>query len=265
MPSLDQRVNDAFIKLMYIGDSSTGKTGSLVSLVKAGYKLRVLDYDVGIGTLASYIKQECPDKLSSVDVITLRDKYRATSTGPMLAGTPTAFTGGLKYLTEWEDKSVPSEWGPEYILVLDSLSAMGRAAMAWARFMNNISDKKNNDARALYFTAQQAIEDIISMLTSDAFATNVIIISHINYKEVTEGKTKGYANAIGTALGPIIPRYFNTLIMAETSGMGKSAKRVIKTVPTGIVDLKNPVSFKLDESLPLGTGLATLFEKIKEL
>ena len=35
------------IKLLYIGDSGSGKTGSLASLVKDGYKIRILDYDSG--------------------------------------------------------------------------------------------------------------------------------------------------------------------------------------------------------------------------
>lgn len=265
MPSLADHASSKYVKLLYIGDSGTGKTGSLTSLVKAGYKVRILDFDNGVDTLAQYVKMECPDKLSQVDYETVRDQYKSDPIrGPVIAGTPKAFTKGLALMTKWTDESIPAEWGEETIFVLDSLSAFGKAAFAWAKAMNAMQAKPNPDARALFFTAQSALEDTIAFLTSDQFKSNVIIISHVNYKEIVEGVTKGYANAIGTALGPVIPRYFNSLVMAESIGSGKAVQRTIKTVPTGIVDLKTPITPKLDASLPLGTGLATIFEKVKE-
>lgn len=265
MPKLSAHHSAKFIKLLYIGDSSTGKTGSLTSLVAAGYKIKILDYDNGIDTLKEYVTKECPDKIDNVDYETVRDKMRSDPIrGPVIAGTPKAFTRGLELMTKWSDGTVPGEWGEDTIFVLDSLSAFGKSAYAWAKGINAASPKPNADPRALYFGAQQGVEDTIALLTSEDFHCNVIIISHVNYKEIMEGVTKGYVNAIGTALGPIIPRYFNTLVMAESIGAGKMTKRTIKTVPTGIVDLKNPVSFKLDSELPLATGMATLFEKLKE-
>lgn len=52
--------------------------------------------------------------------------------------------------------------------------------------------------------------------------------------------------------------------MAESTVLGKTVKRKIKTVPTTMVDLKNPVEFKLDAELPLETGLSEVFRKLKE-
>jgi acyl-CoA hydrolase len=80
---------------------------------------------------------------------------------------------------------------------------------------------------------------------------------------VREGETKGYVNVVGTALGPIIPRYFNTIVMASKIGSGKFIKRSIVTASTPEVDLKNPVSFKLGETLPLETGLATVVASLR--
>ena len=48
MPTLDQHQSDEYLKLIYIGDSSTGKTGSMVSLLLAGYKLYIIDMDNGV-------------------------------------------------------------------------------------------------------------------------------------------------------------------------------------------------------------------------
>jgi hypothetical protein len=255
------------VKMLYIGDSSTGKTGSLVSLVKEGFKIKMLDMDVGIGTLKSFTLKECPERIGQLDAVTPRDEVTVGpsplyggKSGPKLAGAPKAFTEALGFLDKWDDGSNPAEWGLDTIFVLDSLSAFGKAAFNWAQGLNPGS----KDPRQWYFAAQKGVEDTIAALTDASFKTNVIVISHINYREVTEGVHKGYTNAIGSALGPVIPRYFNTLVAAESNGFGKNVKRTIKTVPTGLIDLKTPVSHTVDVELPLESGMATLFNLIRK-
>jgi AAA domain len=247
-------------KVIYIGDSGTGKTGSLCSLVKDGYKLRVLDMDNGLDVLKNFIIRDCPDMLKNVDYESIRDEYKvAGPSGLIIKGQPKAFVAALKLLEKWSDESIPATWGEDTILVLDSLSAYGKAAFEWAKGMNPAA----KDPRQWYFAAQQAVENTIALLTSAEFDTNVIIISHVNYRESQDGTTRGYANAIGSALGPTISKYFNTLILAESSGSGTNVRRKIKTVPTTSIDLKSPVPFKLDAELPLETGLSTLFKTLK--
>jgi hypothetical protein len=88
-------------------------------------------------------------------------------------------------------------------------------------------------------------------------------MTHIDVFEDANGVVKSYASSLGKALGPKMPRYFNTMILAESKVMGKSTKRVIKTIPTAQLDLKNPAPMKIDESYPLETGLAEIFAKLK--
>jgi hypothetical protein len=261
MVALSQHKSHSIVKLLYIGDSGTGKTGSLVSLVKAGYQLRILDMDAGLDSLVQFIKHECPEKIDAVDTEFRRDKYRsgANGVGPVLAGQPKAFVGALELLTKWSDGSDPATWGPGTVFVLDSLTAFSRAAFEWAKGMNPGA----KDPRQWYFQAQQGVENVIAMLTSEAFGCNVIIISHVQLKELADGTTKGYANSIGSALGPILPKYFSWMILAQSVGMGKSVKRTIATFPTGIIDLKTPMPFSMEAQLPLESGLATIFEKAK--
>lgn len=261
MPSAADFIAKKLIKLLYIGDSGSGKSGSLASLVAAGYKIRMIDMDVGIETLIAYAKHTCPDKLGNIEYVSLRDKRKAMPNGAVvLPGSAKAFVGALKFLDKWEDGSIPAEWGPDHILVLDSLSTLGSAAFEWAKGMNPGS----KDPRQWYGAGMQQIEAVLSLLTDESFNTNVIVISHVKYVEDENTPRKGYANALGTALGPVIPRYFNTMIQAESEGFGKFTKRTIKTVPSGIVDLKNPISFKLPASLPLESGMADIFAALKE-
>lgn len=255
MPTLDEHQSSEFSKLIYIGDSGTGKTGSLVSLLADGYKFKILDMDNGLDSLVYYAKEQCPDKLGNVEFETIRDEYTSSKTGPRIKGQPKAFVESLDVLTEWAKIEDPNT-----IFVLDSGSAFGRAAFEWAKGMNPTA----KDPRQWYFTAQQAFESTIAQLTGPNFKMNVILISHINYKEVVEGVNKGYVNAIGSALGPTIAKYFNTLILAESSGSGSNVRRRIKTMPTGVIDLKVP-NPKVERELPLETGLSTIFKQLKEI
>lgn len=255
MPNLADHHASSLVKLLYIGDSGTGKTGSLTSLLGLDYRLRILDLDNGLDSLVAFARREHPDKLSNVDFETRRDKYNTK--GAVKAET---FQEAAKLMTTWTDGSKPNEWGPKTIFVIDSLTALGKAAFEWARGLNSGA----KDPRQWYFAAQQGLENIIAMLTSEDFATNLIIISHINLKEMPDSSVKGYPSAIGSALGSTLPKYFNTMLAAQSTGFGKGTKRKILTIPTGILDLKNPAPFRIDAEYPLESGLAIIFKQLTE-
>jgi len=259
MASLKDHHAATITKVLYLGDSGTGKTGSLTSLVSAGYKLRILDLDNGLDILKAFIEHECPDKLGNVDYETRRDKFKGGPMGPIVDGAPKALSQSMSLMSKWSDGTVPADWGPETVFVLDSLTGLGKAAFEWAKGMNPSA----REPRQWYFTAQQALDNYISLVTSEAFKTNVIVIAHVQFQEAHDGTIRGYANSIGKAMGPIIPTYFNTMVLARSTGSGKAVKRTIETVPTSMIDLKNPAPFRVDQSLPLESGLATLFKQLK--
>lgn len=258
MPSFSEHHGSKFVKVLYIGDSGTGKTGSLAPLIGAGYKLRVLDLDNGLDALFQWTKKLHPDRMGQVEYETRRDKYKISAGQLVISGQPKAFTDSLKLMEKWTDESAPSEWGEDTIFVLDSLTALGKAAFEWAKGMQPSA----KDPRQWYFAAQQAVEDTIAALTSADFKTNVIIISHVSYTELQDGTTKGFASSIGSALGPKLAKYMNTLILAEKSGSGSNVKRTIKTAPTTTIELKTPLP-DIGLSLPLETGLAEIFASLK--
>ncbi|MDE2104198.1 MAG: AAA family ATPase [Patescibacteria group bacterium] len=272
MPSLAQHQSNDFTKLLIEGDSGSGKSGSLTSLVKAGYKLRILDFDNGLEPLKQFVLRDCPDKIDNVEFRTLRDKVKASPEGPILDGMAKAFIEGVKMLDRWKyktdegievDLGKPATWGPDCILVLDSMTFMGDAAMNWREQLSPKTSKKGTeyDGRAVFYDAQKAIEDVIALLTSEAFRTNVIVLTHIRYMTGEDGRQKGYPTAVGKALGPTIPRYFNSVALCQTSAGGK---RTIQTVATAMIDLKNPKPFAMAPSYPIETGLADFFGALRE-
>lgn len=258
MPTLDAHASAEFVKVLYIGSSGSGKTGSLASLVP-DYNLRIIDMDNGLDALVNIIRRDCPERLSSVQYETVRDKMKASPMGPQIAGTPTAAVKAIKLLDKWSDDSTPAEWGADHLLVIDSLTHFGRAAFNWARGMNPGA----KEPRQWYKTGQDLIRDMLGLITSESFQTNVIICSHIDWRKDAQGLERGFAKSLGEALNSDLPSYFNTMLMAESKVMGKSIKRRIHTIPTNLIDLKNPAPWKLDGDYPLETGMADIFRKLK--
>lgn len=269
MPSLDAYKSSEFIKLLLIGSPMSGKTGALASLVAEGYKLRILDYDNKLASLKAYVKRNSPDKLTNVDAVTLRDKLKSTPMGSVVDGMPKAFDMGGKLLDKWAygegtskvDLGIPATWGKDTIVVIDSLTYMGYTAMDWADPLVPRGKGGDFDGRALVGKAQEAIRDRLMLLTSDWFATNVIVTAHISYNTFQDGTLKGFPTAPGSKLGPNIPGMFPAMAQCETV----NGKRSIRVASTALLDLANPAPFAFEGSptLPIETGLATFFKKVQ--
>lgn len=259
MPKLSDHQSNAFTKVLLTGDSGSGKSGALTSLVRAGYHLRILDMDNGLDPLKTFVLRECPDLVDNVEFRTMRDNYKTTTGGPKV-DKPRAFVDAMKMLDHWKyddvDLGKPSEWGPEKVLVLDSLSFFSDAAFDWAESVNPGA----KDPRQWFYSAQQAVESALALLTSGSFKTNVIVSAHVRYTTGEDGRQKGYPNAIGSALGPTIPRYFNHWAQCEN----KSGKRTIRTAATNMFDLKNTKPFEMKAEYPIDTGLADFFAVLRE-
>ena len=260
MPPLSPDINKKKpVKMMLVGHSGAGKTGALTSLVKAGYRIRILDLDNGLDSLINHVMTECPERIGQIDYMSFRDSYKMGPTGPMVQGTPKAYTNAMRALDKWEDGSIPAQWGTNTILVIDSLTNLGRAAFAWAQQMQ----PQVREPRQWYNVAQDQIEKCIATATAEDFDANLIVMSHIDLVEMPDKTVQGFASSIGKAFGPKLPRYFNTFISIETQGQGKNVKRILKTLPTGLMTLKNPAPMKVEAEYPISDGLAKIFAALK--
>lgn len=268
MPSLANHQSNEFTKLLLIGDAKSGKTGSLVSLVKAGYKLRILDMDNLLDILKYCIMEQCPNMIENVEFRTLRDRRKASPTGPVIDGQPKAFQDAIKMLDRWKyknddgtetDLGVPAEWGPDCILILDSLSRFCDAAYDFREPLTPKGKSGDYDARAVYGDAQDAVEYVLATLTSKSFATNVIVVAHIQYMDLPDGTKKGFPQGVGQKLSPKIPQYFPSVVLYTNQG----GKRTLQTNSTPLIDLANPRPFAVEKSYPIETGLAQFFEVLR--
>lgn len=266
MPSLLQHQSQSVTKLLFIGDSGSGKTGALASLAEAGYNLRILDFDAGLDILVNALRRKpnAAELLKRVTYMTLTDKMKAVGGVMLPDGAPTAFSRAMNLCQNWktvdEDLGPVSTWGDKDILVVDSLTFLSHSCF---RFVDTTFQYK--DPRQTYGEAQKRIESFLAMLYSDSVKCNVIVNSHIALIEKEgAGIMKGYPMSIGVALSPRIPTYFNTVLQAKIVGAGASTKRVISTVPSGLVDLKTSVlPDQVPAELPLETGLGEYFRIIR--
>lgn len=269
MTKLSNHASNSITKLLLIGDAKSGKTGSLVSLVKAGYKLRILDFDNLLDVLKYMILKECPDQIDNVEFRTLRDKRKTTPAGSMIDGKPAAFIDGMKLLDHWKytdadgtevDLGKPKDWGSDCILVIDSLSRLCDAAYDFRDSLAVVGRSGEKDGRAIYGDAQDAVEALLATITSGTFATNVIVIAHVQYMEQGDGTTKGFPQGVGAKLSPKIPQYFPSVVLYTN----KAGKRTITTNSTPLIDLANPKPFEMEKSYPIETGLASFFSVLRD-
>ena len=270
MPSLSTHQSNSFTKLLLLGDAKSGKTGSLVSLVKAGYRLRILDLDNLLDILKYKIIEECPDKLDNVEFRSVRDKYKPGSGGTMIDGKPKAWTDSLKLLNNWKytdetsgeeiDYGSPADWGTDTILVIDSLSRWCDAAYDFHEAIIPRGKSGDYDGRAVYGNAQDDVEKQIAMLMSNTIRTNVIVIAHGTYMDLPDGTKKIFPQGVGQKLSPKIPQYFPNYVRYKN----KSGKRTIQLESDAMIDLANTRPNALNKELPIETGLADFFAALRD-
>jgi ABC-type dipeptide/oligopeptide/nickel transport system ATPase component len=275
MPCLTQHPAAAAGKILIVGDSGSGKSGALVSLALAGYKLRILDWDNGLDIVRNQIAATDPKALQNVVYETCTDKMKSVGGIVVPDGVPKAWVKGMDLLTEWKMPEITDPatktvypaynlgkletWGPDTVLVVDTLTFMSLAAMRYVCAVNGRSGKA--PWQSDWGEAMRLVEDCLGMLYSDSIRCHIIVMSHIvMVTNESDQVLKGMPMAIGQKLSPKIGRYFNTVLQTKTRGSGAQKKHVILTRGEGLVDLKVSAPQALAPEYPQDTGLASIFK-----
>lgn len=268
MPSLESVKQDQFAKVLVVGESGTGKTGALAGLVNAGYNLRILDFDRGAAdVLLTYCDK---DKIKNVDLVVLTDKLKTLGPNLVPDGVPKAFSNALKLLTDWKYSVVDGKldlstkepeidfgpletWTNKDVLVIDSLTFMGQAAMTYCLHLKGRSGQQPwlED----WGNAVRMLENMLALIYSDSIRCNVVVNTHIRLLESETAPTKGFPSALGEKLPQKVGSYFNTMLLAKTKGTGTSSKRIIMTRSQPQIELKLPLKdfpaeLDIEEALP---------------
>ena len=269
MPALSAHQSKNSTKLLFIGDSGAGKTGALASLAAAGYNLRILDLDNGLDVLKNVLSDPKSaygtEALSRVQYITVTEAMRNVN-GKLIPKGATVWQRVAGLLNNWTDPETKeslgpvSTWGPQDILVIDSLSMLSTAALNFVLSMNARLGQRPQLQD--WGAGQDLIESMVQMLYDESIVCNVIVISHITYIGPEDNLT-GYPNTLGKALPPKIGRYFNTILQAKSQGQGAGLRRKILTNTASSVELKNTAPLRVKPDYPLETGLADYFAAVR--
>lgn len=271
------------IRALIGGYPGAGKTGALASLANMGYKIRFIDFDGNYYPLLKYTK---PEFLQNIDIRTFEDKLKGGSRYIETSGAPKAFAEALKAMDSWKytdedgtevDLGQSASWGCDTIVVLDSLTAMGKAAMRRAMHMKNKTPENTTDGVWGFAMAEQ--EAFIEKLTAADNRFHVLVLSHLKMigpADVRKGDTqltqdikeqaaellptRLYPSALGKALPPVIAGHFPIFLLAEQKVKMNKVKRTLVAQTREELDLKIPM--EIEGELDIATGLAHIFKEL---
>lgn len=274
------------VRMLLVGYPGAGKTGAIASLVNAGFKVRLLDFEGNFQPLLEYADE---DKLPNVDILTFQDSMRMGQKMIEPAGIPTAFNDALKAMQHWKyvedgketDLGKSSEWGPDTVVVVDSLTAMGEASLRRSTAMMNKTPA--NMTQAVWGAAVADQVNFIKLLTKQKNNFHLIVLGHLQMisagdfintgdeDAVKDAKleaignslipTKLFPKAVTKNLSQTIHKEFSSMILAERKLKLGATKRVLRTNTGMEVDTKMPAKNASGE-YPLETGLATIFGQL---
>lgn len=299
MPKLSNHHSAKSTKLLLVGNSGSGKTGSLASLAAAGYKLRILDLDNKLDVLknfltdpnSTYFKQN-PKCADNVDYITLTETKKASG-GKVVSAKATVWSNMMNMLNNWQEKDEDGKvvndlggiltWDEKTVLVIDSLSRASLAALDHHLMLNGAltTTRTQNEGRRDIGAAQDLIKSFLMYLSDESIKCNVIIICHITKvsesgygpqaAEIKEKDGKGnptgnytedllgFPATIGRALSPHVPEYFPNVLHAKTTG----TRNFIHTKSTGEVATICTAPLKVAPQYPIETGLSDYFRAVR--
>jgi hypothetical protein len=273
---------------MHIGYPGSGKTGALASLLNVGYKIRVLSYEGNFEPLVGFADERALDNL---DVVVLQDRMRNGDKYVEPIGIPESFNEGLRLMKEWKYKDddgneinlgKSSEWGPDTIVVVDSLTSLGHASKRRAMKMNN--KNPSNMTSAVWGHAVADVTNFIDIMKADSNRFHLIINTHKQIigpgDFINQNDDKAENSDIKEAKmemirdGMIPPRIYpvgvtkpssqnvhgmlpTMLEFDKTTKLGKDM-RLIRTVSGSEIDVKVPAK-NLKKDYPIETGLAEIF------
>lgn len=285
------------IKMMVLGDTGSGKTGGLASLVAGGFNVRLIDFDNGTDVLKGYLRdpksiytKAHPEGLWTAEqaaTITSRFRYetcidkKIAYRGSITTTTASGWQRAVNLLENWKTSDASygpvSSWTSRDILVIDTLTFATKRALDFNMSMNKNLGSMPAFTRD-YRPAQFFIENLLGLLYDPSVKCNVIVTCHIAWFTESvqttdkEGKPsmsanspvssnrKGYPDTVGQALWLKIGRYFNNVVQAKTVSAGRRALSTENDLNLEMLKTSAPLTVK--SRYPIDTGYLELFRDL---
>lgn len=265
MTNITDHQSSGTTKLLVLGDSSAGKTGSLASLAAAGYNLRIVDVDNGLDVLRNILTDgQSPypkDTASRVEFETITDSMRPLA-GKIVPVKASAWQRSIELIENWKTPSQNfgnlQTWTQKDVLVIDTLSILANHALKFILSLNMRLGQKPHQSD--WGDAQVLVEGLLEKLYDENVKCNIVVNCHIKYiEDKVTGVMKAFPESVGQALSPKIGRYFNNVVQMKTVG---STRKLI-TTSTNQLELKTSAPLRVKSEYPIATGLADLFRDLR--
>lgn len=279
------------IKMIYLGHTGEGKTGSTVALAAAGYNVRNLDIDNGVSIIRDYLFNPASPYLQPraplwdgkpfahrYSYVTCAEQYNIVGTTAIPKAT--SWQRINQQLNNWVDGPDKlgniSTWTDRDVLVIEGLSRLCEAAMNFQLSLVGRLDKGprvgtsgDND----YTQAYTYIRRFLDFLKSPDIKCHIIISCHIKFmvdqaqtnpqSQQAQREMKGFPQTIGRMISPEIGQYFNHALRTKIVGVDPNVKYTIVTKHDDAIGLKNVAPLRVKDSYPLESGLAEYFHAIR--
>ncbi len=215
-------------KVILLGDSGTGKTYSIRTLLDAGLEPFVIFTEPGMDTLGDILDKIHytyipPAQMGWEGLLKTADMVNKLPYEGIAKMTDANRSKYIEFMTvinacnDFKDQNGESfgdvmEWGTDRALVIDSLSGLNDMAS------NLVVGGKPVKGMQDWQVAQNMLKKLIDKLCTGCHCT-FILMSHIAREtdEVTGG-TRLYVNTLGKALAPNLPAYFSDVIQTQRVG-----------------------------------------------
>jgi hypothetical protein len=233
MPTIYKSKTLRGFKALVYGDTNTGKTTAITSLLLAGQKVFFLSADPNAqsGIEAGRLLYKLPDTaprinvmvpelpsisiealienlevLSSIEYATYLNK--PTGSRKQYAGFSNLLTGMSNFITlEGEDCGKPSEWGTGNTLVIDSLSVICEEIKKVLAGVKPLTVPQWQEA-------QNKLETVINII--NCLTCNVVLLGHATKdKDEINGGYKIYPKNMGVALNATFASKFSDVLYSQ--------------------------------------------------
>ena len=250
------------VNIMLLGDSGSGKTHAIRTLLEADLEVFVLFTEPGMETLSDtpsdklhwhYVPPASPDFASMIDSakkINTLDLKTLSNLGDLKKSKYTNFIDILVALDNFKCQRTGKEygsvedWGTNRAIVVDSLSGLSIAAM------NLVVGSKPVKSQADWAISMDNLERLILKLCVDTQAF-FVLTAHLEREtdEITGGSAL-MPSTLGRKLAPKLGRYFSDVVHVE-----RKVDRFTWSTATSNIDLKA-------RNLPIKSDLQPSFAPI---
>lgn len=233
IPSVPDQVGKALPgpKVLLMGDSGTGKTHAIQTLIPSGITPMVMFLEQGMETIGPifdgkkahyrFIKAHNANWGQLKEIAKAINQMSLKTLSDMQDNNRSKYVGFMEVISACNqfkcdccniDHGDVSTWGPDKALCIDGLSGLSDMAMALGIGMKPVRSLPD------WGIAQNTIKMLLGPLCSDTRCT-LVMIAHVDReKDELTGGTTLMVKTLGAKLAPDIPKMFSDVIMAERSG-----------------------------------------------